>query len=223
MSFLIKVCGLNSPQAVGAALEAGADMAGFVFFKQSPRNISLDEARMLSAQMGHRARKVALTVDADDATLAAVVEALEPDVLQLHGSETPDRVVDVRKRFGLPVMRAIAIAGRSDLEQIDAFDLAADYLLFDARPPAGAARPGGHGATFDWRLLRGLTQKRPWLLAGGLDIDNVERAIRATGTKGVDVSSGVESARGVKDAEKIAEFVARARRAAALGTAAAIV
>lgn len=224
MSFLIKVCGLNTPAAVEAALDVGADMLGFVFFERSPRHISLQTARGLSAKIEGRAcKKVALTVDADDAALAAVVGALEPDVLQLHGKETPDRVVEVRKRFGLPVMRALAIAGPSDLERVADFDEVADHLLFDARPPAGADRPGGHGAAFDWALLQGLTLRRPWLLAGGLHAENVERAIRATGANGVDVSSGVEREPGVKDVEKIADFVARARRGAALGSLAAIV
>jgi phosphoribosylanthranilate isomerase len=219
MSLVIKICGLSEPVTLAAALDAGADMVGFVFFAKSPRNIGLDTARDLGARVAGRAKKVALTVDADDPALAAIVEALAPDMLQLHGHETPERVAAVRARFGLPVMKAIGLATRGDLQQIAAFEKVADYLLFDARPPAAADRPGGNGEAFDWTLLRGLNVRKPWLLAGGLRRDTLDRALHETDAPGVDVSSGVESAPGVKDAGEIARFVAQARHAAlALGS-----
>lgn len=213
MTLTVKICGLSDPRSVDAALEAGADMVGFVFFERSPRHVSLSTGRALGARVAGRARKVALTVDADDATLAAVIEALSPDVLQLHGDETPERVAYVRTRFGLPVMRALGLAERHDIERVALFDGLADHLLFDARAPRGGDRPGGNGEAFDWTLLRGLRTRRPWLLAGGLHCDNVREAIRETGARGVDVSSGVEARPGVKDVEKIARFIALARGA----------
>ncbi len=215
----IKICGLSDEAGVDAALAAGADMVGFVFFEPSPRNITLDRAKMLSARAGGRARKVALTVDADDACLAAVIEALAPDLLQLHGQESPERVSYVRARFGLPVMRAIGMASARDLEVAARFAPVADALLFDARPPREAVLPGGNGEAFDWSLLRGFELAKPWFLAGGLHCDNVVDALSATGARGLDVSSGVETSPGVKSPEKIARFVALARNAAeALGS-----
>ncbi len=211
---LVKICGLREPATLDAALDAGADMVGFVFFAPSPRNLSLDAARTLAARVDGRARIVALTVDADDAALAAVVAAVAPDMLQLHGGETPERVGAVRARFGVPVMRALAIAGPDDLRRAARFEGACDALLFDARPPAGADRPGGHGGSFDWTLLKDHAPQRPWLLAGGLRPGNVGAAMRASGAHGVDVSSGVEASPGVKDADLIARFVAAARGAA---------
>ena len=210
---LVKICGLREPATLEAALDAGADMVGFVFFPPSPRHLALDTARTLSARVGGRARVVALTADAGDAALDAVVAAMAPDMLQLHGRETPERVRAVRARFGLPVMRALAIAGPDDLGAAARFDPVCDALLFDARPPAGADRPGGHGGSFDWDLLRGYAARRPWLLAGGLTPGNVAAAMRASGARGVDVSSGVEASPGVKDAALIARFVAAARGA----------
>jgi phosphoribosylanthranilate isomerase len=216
----VKICGLSDTAGLDAALAAGADMVGFVFFEPSPRHVALDRARALGAHVAGRARKVALTVDADDAGLAAVVEALAPDILQLHGEETPERVTYVRARFGLPVMRAIGLATPADLAEVARFDAVADHLLFDARAPKDASLPGGNGAVFDWSLLRVVAARKPWLLAGGLHCDNVEAALGETGAKGLDVSSGVESGPGVKDPHKIARFVAQARRAAeALGSA----
>ena len=209
----VKICGLSSAASLGAALDAGADMVGFVFFEASPRHVGLDQARALGDQVAGRARKVALTVDADDAGLAAVIEALSPDILQLHGHETPQRVAYVRTRFGLPVMRALGLAAPRDIDQVAQFDGIADYLLFDARAPETATRPGGNGEAFDWTLLRGLVPRKPWLLAGGLRSNNIEQAMRATGAAGLDVSSGVESAPGVKDLAEIARFIAQARAA----------
>ena len=211
MTLTVKICGLSDLVSLDAALAAGADMVGFVFFEPSPRHVTFSVAKALGTRVGGRARKVALTVDADDATLAAIIEALEPDLLQLHGHESPERVSAVRSRFGLPVMRAIAIAERGDLDRIAAFDAVADHLLFDARPPEGTTRPGGNGAAFDWTLLRGIETRRPWLLAGGLTCGNVTHAIAAPRASGLDVSSGVEAAPGRKDPALIARFVAHAR------------
>ena len=215
MPLLVKICGLKTPEALDAALDAGADMVGFVFFPPSPRNIGIETARELGERVAGRARKVALSVDATDAELDRVVEALKPDMLQLHGKETPDRVVTVRTRFGLPVMKALPIAARADLAAIRPYAQVADRLLFDARPPADATRPGGLGTTFDWTLLRGLDVSVPWMMSGGLDPGNVIEAIAVTGARGVDVSSGVESAPGVKDAGRIRAFIRAARDAEA--------
>jgi phosphoribosylanthranilate isomerase len=213
MTLLIKICGLNTPEALEVALEAGADMVGFVFFPPSPRHIGHDAARALGAQVRGRARKVALSVDASDADLAVAVEALKPDLLQLHGKETPERVAAVRSRFGLPVMKALAISERGDLAAIRLYDKVADRLIFDARPPRDATRPGGLGRSFDWYLLQGLETAIPYMLSGGLDAGNVAEALSITHAPGVDVSSGVERAPGEKDAEKIRAFIRAARSA----------
>ncbi|PNG27367.1 phosphoribosylanthranilate isomerase [Methylocella silvestris] len=214
MSTLIKICGLKTPESVDAAVAAGADMIGFVVFEKSPRHISLELGQELGARVGAGVAKVLLTVDADDALLAAAIAALRPVYLQLHGKETPERVAAIRANFGLKVIKAIEIESRASFDRIRAFDEVADMLLFDAKPPANAAHPGGNGAVFDWRLLAGQKISRSWLLAGGLHSGNVAEALRASGAHGVDVSSGVESAPGVKDAEKIAAFVKAARAAA---------
>ena len=215
MALTVKICGLSASDALEAALEARADLVGFVFFAPSPRNVGLEAARILSTQVGSRAGKVALTVDANDEFLAGIVSALKPDMLQLHGKETTDRVVAVRTRFGIPVMKALPIATRADLAAIRPYAQVADRLLFDARPPADATRPGGLGNTFDWTLLRGLSVGVPWMLSGGLDPGNVIEAIAITGARGVDVSSGVESTPGVKDAGKIRAFIRAVREAEA--------
>jgi phosphoribosylanthranilate isomerase len=215
MTLLIKICGLKTPEALEVALDAGADMVGFVFFPPSPRNIGHHAVRALGAQVRGRAQKVALSVDASDADLAAAIEALKPDLLQLHGKETPERVATVRSRFGLPVMKALPISERRDLSPIRLYDKVADRLIFDARPPRDATRPGGLGHAFDWHLLQGLTTGVPYMLSGGLDAGNVAEALRITEAPGVDVSSGVERAPGDKDPDKIRAFI-RAARAAAL-------
>ncbi len=212
MSLTIKICGLSTPETLDAALAAGADMVGFVFFEKSPRCISLEAARALGSRTGATAMKVALTVDADDATLAAIIAELKPQLLQLHGSETPERVFDVRTRFGLPVMKAVGLTLKEDLAAIAPYEAVADWLLLDAKPAPDAASPGGNGEPFDWSLLRGLEIAKPWLLAGGLHPDNVATAIGITGAPGVDVSSGVESLAGVKDIAKIRAFIANARQ-----------
>src|SRR6476659_888072 len=169
MALTVNICGLKTPHALDVALESGADMVGFVFFAPSPRHLGLEAARALGARVAGRAAKVALTVDANDETLADIVAALKPDLLQLHGSETPDRVVTVRTRFGLPVIKALPIAERADLAPIRQYASVADRLLFDARAPRTATRPGGLGKSFDWRLLEGVDPGVPFLLSGGLD------------------------------------------------------
>jgi phosphoribosylanthranilate isomerase len=215
MSLIVKICGLSTPEALDVALDVGADMIGFVFFPSSPRHLGFEVARTLGRRVRARARKVALMVDADDALLDAVVEALQPDLLQLHGKETPARVTALKKRFGLPVMKAIAVATKGDLAAAATYAKVADRLLFDARAPREATRPGGLGRSFDWHLLENLDPGVPFMLSGGLDAGNVGEALRITWAPGVDVSSGVERAPGEKDLDKIRAFV-RAARAAEL-------
>jgi phosphoribosylanthranilate isomerase len=206
-----KICGLTTPDAVDTALEAGADYVGFVFFPPSPRHLGFEAARTLGARVQGRAKKVALSVDADDDFLAASIEALKPDLLQLHGKETPERVVMVRTRFGLPVMKALPIEVRADLSPIRLYADVADRLIFDARAPREATRPGGLGKSFDWTLLAGVNPGVPFMLSGGLDPSNVADALRITGAPAVDVSSGVERAPGVKDLDKIRAFIRAVR------------
>ena len=209
----IKICGLSTPGALDAAIAAGADMVGFVFFPPSPRHLALDSARRLGAQAAGRARKVALTVDASDATHVAIIAALAPDYLQLHGSESPARVKELREKFGLPVIKAIGVSAAVDLAAIDAYTAAADIVLLDAKPPKDATRPGGNARSFDWTILRGVDIDTRWMLSGGLNPGNVAEALGITRAPAVDVSSGVESAPGVKDAALIADFCARVRAA----------
>ncbi len=213
MALTIKICGLRTPEALDVALESGADLVGFVFFPPSPRNLGLEAARALGVRVQGRAGKVALTVDANDETLLDIVAALKPDMLQLHGTETPERVVAVRTRFGLPVMKALPIAERSDLSPIRLYAQVADRLLFDARAPKEATRPGGLGTPFDWTLLKDVNPGVPYMLSGGLSAGNVTEALRITRAPGVDVSSGVERKPGEKDAAKIREFIRVARSA----------
>jgi phosphoribosylanthranilate isomerase len=212
MSVLVKICGLKTPEALDVALEAGADMVGFVFFPPSPRHVGLAAAAELGRRVGDRARKVALIVDADDVLLRSITDALRPDLLQLHGAETPARVQAINARFGLPVMKAIAVEARADLAAVKLYDTVADRLLFDARAPREATRPGGLGKPFDWHLLEELDLAVPYMLSGGLDPDNVAAALRITSAPGVDVSSGVERAPGEKDHDKIRAFIRAARR-----------
>ena len=213
MTLLIKICGLRTPEALDAALAAGADMVGFVFFPPSPRHIGFETAKALGERVQGRAKKVALSVDATDEDLERLVAALKPDLLQLHGKETPERVVAVRGRFGLPVMKALPIAIRADLAPIRLYETVADRLLFDARAPREATRPGGLGKAFDWHLLEGLKLAVPFMLSGGLDAGNVAEALKITRAPSVDVSSGVERAPGEKDPEKIRAFIRAARAA----------
>lgn len=211
MPLTIKICGLKTPEAIEVSLESGADMVGFVFFGPSPRNVSPKAAEGLQTLVGGRAAKVALTVNATDDLLHAIVDALKPDLLQLHGTETVERVAVIRSRFRLPVMKALPIATRADLSPIRLYANVADRLLFDARAPQDATRPGGLGTTFDWTLLQGVKPGVPFMLSGGLEAANVAEAIRITGAPGVDVSSGVERAPGEKDPDKIRAFIRTAR------------
>ena len=218
MSLIVKICGLSTPETLAAALDAGADMVGFVHFPKSPRHLSLSDAPALMGRVRGRSKKVLLTVDAGDDLLAAAVEAFAPDILQLHGAETPARVVMIREKFDRPVMKAIGLAVAADLAKIGDYEPVADWLLFDAAPADAMALPGGNGRAFDWTLLQGRRFTKPWLIGGGLTPDNAGGAIAATGAFGVDVSSGVESARGAKDVGKIAAFVAAARATEKLGS-----
>lgn len=213
MSVLVKICGLKTADALDAALAAGADLVGFVFFSPSPRHLGLDEARTLGARVKDRAAKVALTVDAGDATLDAIVEALRPDMLQLHGKEPPERVAELKRRLRLPVMKAIPIEARTDLAAVPAYAGVADRLLFDARAPRAATRPGGLGKPFDWHLLQDVDRTVPFMLSGGLDAGNVAEALAVTRAAGVDVSSGVERAPGEKDPDRMVAFIRAARNA----------
>jgi phosphoribosylanthranilate isomerase len=211
----VKICGLNSPDSVTAAAKAGAVYGGFVFFEKSPRNVGLDQARDLAVAAPVGLAKVALVVNADNARLDAITDHVPLDMLQLHGSETPERVAEIRARYGLPVMKAIGVADADDLLAIDRYAPVVDQLLIDAKPPKNADLPGGNGLSFDWQLLQGRKYWTcPWMLAGGLTPDNVAEAIRLTCAKQVDVSSGVESAPGVKDLGLIADFVAAAQNPA---------
>ena len=207
MSLLVKICGLSTRETLDVALQAGADMVGFVFFPASPRHIGLETARDLGRQAKGRAIKVALTVDADDATLANIVEALQPDILQLHGRETVARLRDIKQTFGLQVMKAIAVETPADLVSLPGYAAVADRVLFDARAPKEATRPGGLGAVFDWHILESLDIKLPFMVSGGLNAENIAQAVRVTRAGGVDVSSGVERAPGVKDPEMIRAFI----------------
>jgi phosphoribosylanthranilate isomerase len=213
MSLLVKICGLSTPETLDAALLAGADMVGMVFFPPSPRHLSLERARALGRQASRRAAKVALTVDADDATLANIVDALRPDILQLHGKETVARLRDIKQKFGLPLIKALAVETPADLAALPGYAVVADQILFDARPPRDATRPGGLGAAFDWHILDHLDLRVPFMVSGGLHVGNVAEALRVTRADGVDVSSGVERAPGVKDPDLIRGFIAAARAA----------
>ena len=211
MSLNVKICGLSTRETLEAALSAGADMVGFVFFPPSPRHISLKTARELATVSGRRAQKVALTVDADDATLAGIIDALEPDILQLHGHETPARVAYVKRKFSREVMKALPVERADDLKILPDYVSICERILFDARPPKAATRPGGLGTVFDWRLLENLDLRLPFLVSGGLTADNVAQAVRITRASGIDVSSGVERAPGIKDVEMIRTFIRIAR------------
>lgn len=210
----VKICGLRSPADVAAAAAAGAAYAGFVFFPKSPRHVSLAEARAAALAAPPGLAKVALTVDAGDDALDAILAEVPIDVLQLHGREDAARIAALRARTGLPVMKAVGVASADDLPALDAAARVADMVLVDAKAPKDAALPGGNGLSFDWRLIAGRRWPCPWMLAGGLTPDNVAEAIRLTGARQVDVSSGVESAPGVKDPARIAAFVAAALAAA---------
>lgn len=207
----VKICGLKTPGDVAAVARAGAAYAGFNFFPKSPRFVTPEAARALALEAPDGLCKVALVVDADDSVLDAIVAGVPLDMIQLHGHETPARVAEIKARHGLPVMKVIGVAEEADLAGLLDYQLVADQILVDAKAPKGAVLPGGNGLTFDWRLLVGRKWLKPWMLAGGLTPDNVAQAIQRTGARQVDVASGVESAPGVKDAGKIAAFVAAAQ------------
>ena len=206
----VKICGLMEPAHIRAAAEAGARYVGFVFFPKSPRHVTPEEAAALAVHVPFGVAKVALTVNADDALLDEITTKTPIDMLQLHGAESPERVAYVKARYGLPVMKAIGIAGPEDVAQIDLYAPVADQLLIDAKAPRGADLPGGNGISFDWRLVQRKYWPCPWMLAGGLTPDNVAEAMRLTGAKQVDVSSGVESTPGKKSTQLISDFVAAA-------------
>lgn len=206
-----KICGLSTPDHVRWAVAAGARYLGFVFFSKSPRNVSVETAAALALDVPPGIAKVALLVDADDALIDEITARVPIDLLQLHGRESPERVAEIRARTGLPVMKALGIAGMDDLDRIEPYEVVADMILVDAKPPKDAALPGGMGVPFDWQLIAGRHWQRPWMLAGGLTPKNVGLAVRLTGAPIVDVSSGVESAPGVKDPALITAFMAALR------------
>lgn len=203
----VKICGLRTVADVAAVAAAGAAYAGFVFFPKSPRHLTVEQARDLALAAPEGLAKVALVVDAEDAVLDAIVEGVPLDMLQLHGHESPDRVAALRARYGLPVMKAVGMADEGDLAALLDYSMVADQILVDAKPPKGSDLPGGNGLSFDWRLVAQRRWLRPWMLAGGLTAENVAEAVRLTHARQVDVSSGVESAPGVKNAARIEAFV----------------
>ena len=210
MSIEVKICGLTDAAAVKAVVEGGAAMCGFVFFPASPRNLTPKEAAELTKGVPEGVIRVGLTVDADDALLAEIALVAKVDMVQLHGAETPARTNEVRERFGLPVIKVLAVQGPDDLAAAKAYQGVADRLMFDAKPPEDASRPGGNARTFDWRVLKNQTFALPWLLAGGLTAENLAEAVKTSGAVAVDVSSGVEDAPGVKNVDKIRAFLAAA-------------
>ncbi|MGS1095350.1 phosphoribosylanthranilate isomerase [Aquamicrobium terrae] len=206
MALDIKICGLKTEAALASAIDGGASHVGFIFFPKSPRYVTPQEAGVLRARASGKAKAVAVTVDADDAFLDAIVAAMEPDMLQLHGAESPERVAAVKARYGLPVMKALAVQEAADLARVAPYRGIADRFLFDARPPAGSELPGGNGVRFDWTILAGLDAGVDYMLSGGLDAANIGDALRLANPPGIDISSGVESAPGVKDAALIEAF-----------------
>lgn len=208
MDPLIKICGLSTPETVRAALENRAHLLGFIFFPKSPRHVSVAQAAALRALAQGQALCVAVTVDADDAMLDEIVQGMRPEVLQLHGHETPERVRAVKARYGLPVIKAISVSDASDLVHLEAYIGVADKLLLDAKAPKGSLLPGGNGVTFDWNLLTALDSGLDYMLSGGLTAGNIGDALTRTHAPGIDISSGVESTPGVKDITKINEFFA---------------
>ncbi|MGB0703766.1 MAG: phosphoribosylanthranilate isomerase [Paracoccaceae bacterium] len=207
----VKICGLTSPEAIKGAAQAGATYGGLVFYEKSPRHLSLAKAREVALAAPPGFAKVALVVNPQDAFLEEMLSQVPIDILQLHGAEQPQRVQQIKQSTGLPIMKALGIATAQDLHEIDRYAEICDQLLIDAKPAPGAKLPGGNGLAFDWQLLENHTWKIPWMLAGGLTPDNVAQAIRVTQARQIDVSSGVESAPGLKDMDKMRNFVAQAR------------
>lgn len=210
MALSVKVCGLTTADTIAAAVDGGADFVGFVFFAPSPRAMTPERATALALTVPARVRRVGLIVDASDDAIGPIVATGVIDVLQLHGAETPARVAEVRERFGLPVIKAIAVASARDLDRAQAYEDVADGLLFDGRPPPTATRPGGNACSFDWALMAGRSWRLPWMLAGGLTAETLAKAVRASGAGAVDVSSGVETAPGIKSVALIRRFLATA-------------
>lgn len=211
---IIKTCGLSTVETVDVALGAGADMIGLVFFPKSPRHVSFELASKLAARIKGRAELVALTVDADDALLGQIIAAIDPDWLQLHGQETPERVKEIREKFGRRVMKAIGVREAADIAKASAYEPVCDRILFDSKPPKSADVPGGTGKSFDWHLLENLDLTKPFMLSGGLDAENVAEALEITHAPALDVSSGIEAERGIKDPALIAAFISAARGSA---------
>ena len=207
----VKICGLRDLAGLQAAVDAGAGYVGLVFFPKSPRFVTCEQAAALALATPVGVAKVGLVVNPDDAMLTDILAQVPLDIIQLHGTESPARVAEIRAKFGLPVMKAIGVADASDLAQIPSYEAVADQILLDAKPPRDAVLPGGNGHTFDWGLIAGKLWTKPWMLAGGLTIENVGTAIARTGAKQIDLSSGVETAPGVKDPALIAQFVAAAQ------------
>ncbi len=204
----IKICGLSTNESIDAIIAGRATHLGFIFFEKSPRHITLEQACSLSNHAGKRVLKVAVSVNADDEYMADIVEAMQPDILQLHGSESVARVKELKVRYGLPIMKAFAISEKSDFEKVTPYIGVADRLLFDAKPPKGSDLPGGNGVAFDWEIMDALPKDVPYMLSGGLDASNVCEALSRSGANAVDISSGVESAAGVKDIKLIEDFLA---------------
>lgn len=207
MTIDVKICGIKTPEALDAAVSGGAKMLGFVFFAKSPRVVSRDEARDLLARVPAGVRKVALMVNPDDSMARSIGAQLPFDLIQLHGNETPERVAEIKAITGLPIMKAVGIAGPDDIARAHAYEAVAERILLDAKAPEGATLPGGNALSFDWDLIRGETWGKPWMLAGGLNADNLENAVKTSGATFVDVSSGVEDAPGRKSVDKIRAFL----------------
>ncbi len=202
----VKICGLSTPETLQTAIESGARFVGFVFYPPSPRNVSLDTAFELARAVPTGVRTVGLFVNPDDALLDRVLTGVQLDMVQLHGDETPERITDIKSRFPIQIMKAIRVATKDDLNDLESFEEVADWILFDARPE-GAKLPGGTGQTFDWTILQNRRMKKPWMLSGGLNESNVKEALRILNPDAVDISSGVESAPGQKDTQKIKTFI----------------
>lgn len=209
----IKICGLKTAEAIDHAVALGATHVGFIFFQKSPRHIEPDDAGRLADRVRGRAKIVSVSVDADNDELDEIVAMIRPDILQLHGRETPDRVLTVKAVTGLPVWKALSISEAADLDRVDAYDGIANRFLFDAKAPKNSELPGGNGVSFDWTLLKGLSERVDYMLSGGLDKDNVGEAIRIARPAGIDLSSGVESSPGVKSLDMMDEFFAAVRAA----------
>lgn len=211
MPIQTKICGISTFDAADAVVDGGADFLGLIFFDKSPRHISIDQAEVLGTHVDGKVDVVAVTVNAKDTYLDAIVRAAKPTHLQLHGTESPDRVTELKRRYSLPVIKAFAIRDAQDFEKTKVYNGAADLFLFDAKPPAGSQLPGGNGISFDWEMLPTHTKGTDYMLSGGLSIDNIEEALRQSGAHMIDISSGVESSPGVKNCSKIDALLKRVK------------